>query len=453
MGFKPQGMAGAFNKSEGAAQQRKSVIDLLVTIDSYDLGQRQLNCTGQDGSKMMVQIRPETIARNLKRTQELDAQGARPQFQKWEGFQIDQRMAEHLPPGHKVTIEKVERVRTINHNGAVAYLVNSDRVINLADQAPNKAFEGLFSISTYQNNIFHVQHWEEKAISIENIPEMDRIRAQLDEDSKAFLNKELRPHHGVQFRVVVPAKTPTEKGTVIDTSACFDWISRVVDANGNEIIPGKPLDADKFNELLFDEARGYLSAYVDKMFPDEKYPGRFIEVVFYTNYRAGPRSRYMVIPDRQFDPLYRLAYTQTKLAMDDNEFVQGKNVAVRGVLQLSSDQADMQTRTFKSRNIAVRLHANGIIGHVHSWIRDHLGNKTQPHESLRQVNVNRVSPGEKQSIQQQTYTTAPVPQPESTQAGTFSGDYDDWDDFDENPFNENSLRQKLNDAQKNLEGE
>ena len=475
MGFKPQGMPTAFARSGSAnQQQRKRVIDLLVTVESYDFGQQQLNCVGDDGTKMLVQIRPETVARNIKRSKEIEAQGARPLSQKWEGYMIDQRMADNLPQGHRVVIEKAERMRSVTHNGATAYLMMSDRIINLSDQSLQKVFEGLFSISTYQNNIFHVQHWEEKAISVDDTANIDRIAAQLDDDCNAFLNKELRPHHGVQFRVVQPALNPDDKGIVLDISPCFDWISKQVDANGNEVTPGRPLDAQKFKALLLDPQEGYIPAYVQQAFPAEQYPGCFVEVCYYTNYRAGPRSRYMVIPDRVFDPIYRLAFTQTKLAIDDTEFVMGKNVAVRGVLQLSADQADLQTRTFKARNIAVRLHASGIIGHVHAWVRDHLGRKTTPHESLKQVNVNRSTPGEKTALPSEQ-SNVPSSAPTAPAASSYvpatptvaasapaatpgvgmdnQNAFDEWEDFDEDPFAAElgaDARSKLDQARKNL---
>ena len=451
MGFKPQGMPTAFARNNQTGNgQRRRVDSKLVTIESYDLTQQQINCVDTEGQRLMVQIRPETVARNVKRNKEIEAAGTRPMTQKWEGYLIDHRMAEHLPPGHKVVVERLERIKSLTHNGQTWYVCQSDRIINLADQSPHKTIEGLLSISTYQNNIFHVQHWEDNAFLYTDAANLERVSKQLDEDCNAFLNKELRPHHGVQFRVVVPAANPEEKGLVVDISPCFDWISKQLDANGNEISPGRPIDGAKFKSLLLDPQEGYLG-YVNQRFPEVQYPGRFIEVSYYTNYRAGPRSRYMVIPDRTFDPIYRLAFTQTKLAIDDTEYVMGRNVAVRGVLQLSSDQPDKETRTFKPRNIAVRLHADGIIGHVHAWIRDHQGRKTTPHEALKQVNVNRSTPGEKTSVtpEQHDYSqqqpaaqnykpaqSAPAAS-ESVPATGLNGKnpFDDWEDFDDDPFN------------------
>lgn len=365
---------------------------MLVTIDGYDLVQRQLFCTGESGQKMMVQIRPATVARNVARAQELAS--TRPQAPKWEGYMIDGRMEESLPVGQKVVIEKAEKIRAIQQNGSTVGVFESDRIINIADPSPDKTFEALLSISTYQNHVFHVQRWEEQATSIDDQAQIDRIKGALQEGSVAFLNKELRPHYGVQFRVVLPETGPNEKCVVVDTSPPFDWIPRQFDASGQEVSPGKPLDGPKFMELLFDETEGYMG-YVRSTFSADKYPGAFIEVCPYINYRAGPRSRYMAIPEKQFDPLYKMANTQTKLAIGDESFAQGKNWAVKGVLQLSADQVDIQTRTFKSRNIAVRLHGTGPMGHVHAWIRTSDGRKTQPHEELRHIPVQRAMPGEK----------------------------------------------------------
>lgn len=448
MGFKPQGMPSSFLRSNtGNGQpQRRRVIDMLVKIDAYDLAQRQINCTDENGHKLSVQIRPETIARNVQRAKETI--GTRPQVPKWEGYMIDQRMEESLAIGQKIVIEKAEKTRTIQHNGQTIGVYLSDRIINIADPSPEKTFEGLFSISTYQNHVFHVQRWEERAISIEDPSQLDRIKASLDEGSIAFLNKELRPHYGVQFRVVLPAAGPNENCIVLDTSPPFDWIPRQFDANQQEIAPGRPLDGAKFAELLFDETEGYMG-YVHSTFPVETYPGAFIEVCAYINYRAGPRSRYMAIPEKQFDPLYKMANTQTRLAIGDESFAQGKNMAVKGVLQLSADQVDLTSRTFKPRNIAVRLHATGPMGHVHAWIRTSDNHKTQPHEALKQVPVQRALPGEKTgfptslaapSQDHSTYIaprvsnhSAPSSSAQTPNASPLDGQnaFDDWDDMDD----------------------
>jgi len=468
MGFKPQGMPAAFVRpgSGNNKNQRPFSIDMLVKIDSYDLGQRQINCTDENGGKMLVQIRPETIARNIQRSKELA--GQRPQAPKWEGYMIDQRMTESLPPGHKIVIERAERTRTIQHNGQTVGVYLSDRVFNIADPSPDKTFEGLFSISTYQNHVFHVQRWEEKAASIDNAIEIERIKEALDDGAQAFLNKELRPHYGVQFRVVVPPVNPTDKHLVVDTSPPFDWIPRQFDANQQEISPGHPLDGAKFMELLFNETEGYLG-YVKATFNQDDFPGAFIEICPYINYRAGPRSRYMAIPEKQFDPLYKLANTQTRLAIGDESFAQGKNMAVKGVLQLSADQVDLQTRTFKPRNIAVRLHATGPSGHVHAWIRTSDNKKTTPHDSLKQIPVQRATPGEKTSNysapnpaqnQAPLYSakTSAVPTTPSSNPMDNQNAFADWgDDDDDDPFYSEltsdataNARAKLAEASRNM---
>lgn len=466
MGFKPQGMPSAFTRSANPGQSKRPYqIDLLVTIDSYDVGSRQLYCTGEDGTKMMVRIRPDTVDRNIQRAKDLA--GTRPQAPKWEGYMIDQRMADSLPVGQKIVIERAERTRTIQQNGQSISLMDSDRIINVADPSPDKTFEGLFSISTYQNHVFHVQRWEERGILIDDQAQIARIREELDAGSSAFLNKELRPHSGVQFRVVVPGPTATDKCTVLDTSPPFDWIPRQFDSNGVEISAGRPLDGNKFMELLFDETDGYLG-YVKSKFPETQYPGRFIEVCPYINYRAGPRSRYMAIPEKQFDPLYKLANTQTRLAMDDNSFSQGKNMAVKGVLQLSADQVDMNTRSFKPRNIAVRLHATGPMGHVHAWIRTFDGRKTQPHEALRQIPVQRATPGEKSYAPPPSHgsvsmppaaapmpsaaPTSPSPAPAASSGFDQMSAFDDWDDGDPFTMDSDHARHRLDEARRNMNG-
>jgi hypothetical protein len=221
-------------------------------------------------------------------------------------------------------------------------------------------------------------------------------------------------------------------------------------------------------ELLFDETEGYMG-YVKSSFPPAQYPGAFIEVCPYINYRAGPRSRYMAVPEKQFDPIYKLANTQTRLAIGDQSFAQGKNYAVKGVLQLSADQVDLTTRSFKPRNIAVRLHATGPMGHVHAWIRTSKNQKTQPHDDLKQIPVQRATPGEKTggypaaqqsapSYPQQSHQHHPAPAaPASSSPLDNHSAFDDWGDDDGDPFKSDfggdaaaEARAKLAEASRNM---
>lgn len=457
--FNPQGTHRAFVKQEGDEWKPRPA-DLLVTIESYNIAQGIINCVDERARKISARISPASIARNEARKKAPASQA--PRDIQWEGYLVDERMAKHLKIGHKVVLEKaVSKRAPIKQNNQTLYIYESERVLNVSDPSPAKTFEGLFTVSTFEGRVFQVQKWDEKAIDINDTTAIANIAGELDEINAAYIQKQFRPTVGVQFRVVRPSASPEEKYTVLDTSPPFDWVPRVRDENGVETSAGHPLDGAKFIEFV----SGY-SGYANDKFPQETNPGMFVELVRYVNYKASGMSRYMAIPEQQFDPLFILSHTQTRLAQDDSDFVQGKNYAVKGVLQLSADEPDPVTKTWKPRNIAVRLHANGPKGHVHAWVRSNDGHKTEPCQELKQVPVSKNGPGEKNSVTVPSVATpvatppsqipasiaaapsvaAPADnQPAAPEAQTFGGDSggfeDDWpafNDNDDNPFGSDS---------------
>lgn len=478
MGFQAAGMSSSFTRqgaTGGQSDKKPFRICKAVTIDSYELGQRQIHCTDRQGNKMIVQIRPATIERNVTRSNENAATRTEPP--KWEGYLIDSRMESSLPPGNLIVLESVEKMRSIQHNGQTVGIYMSDRVMNPADQSPDKTREGLYSISTYQDHVFHVLEWEEKAVAIDDEAQIERIREALEEGEQAYLRKELRPYMGVQFRVVLPAPAEGERCPVIDTSPFFDWVSRQFDENQQEISQGHPMGGQKFMDLLFDPIEGF-AAYAKNNFPEDRFAGAFVEICPYISYRAGPRSRYMAISEKTFDPIHQMANVQTRLAIDDEKFMKGRALAVMGVLQLSADQVDLTNRSFKARNIAVRLHASGPKGHVHAWVRTSTGLKTQPHEALRPIRTQQPdankpasqsypshapqeqAPGRADQpprrAEQQSYSApvrAPAPAPAPAPAAGPMDNNNAFDDWDEIPFGDPDetaakARQQLAEARK-----
>ena len=440
--FNPQGTQRAFVRQDGGDGFKPRPQDLLVTIESYNIGQGIMNCVDTRDRKISARISAAAISRNEARKA---ANPSGPTDIQWEGYCIDERMAKHLKVGHRIVLERaVSKRAPIKQNNQTLYIYEADRVVNVSDPSPEKTFEGLFTVSTYEGRIFQVQHWAEKAIDINDVTAIENIRRELDEINNAYVQKQFLPTVGIQFRTVAPGANANDPYVVLDTSPPFDWVPREKDENGVEISPGHPLDGNTFI--------GYVSGYTDYAlgkFPKEQHPGVFVEMIRYVNFKASGLSRYMAVPENQYDPLFTLSHTQTKLAIDDGDFVQGKNYAVRGILQLSANKPDNATQSWIVRNIAQRLHANGAKGHVHAWVRSFDGHKTSPHEALRQVPTVKNGPA---SADHRPAPSAPTPAPSAPQSSIgapaaqapstpmddqsgFGGD-DDWPGFegDDHPF-------------------
>lgn len=441
MSFSAKGVPQAFARSNTSNNKRtERKIDKLITITNYDLGNRQINGVDEKGVTVSVTVRPEAIARNLVRAQTNPGTTA-----KWEGHAIDQRMASNLLPGQKIVLERASVQNSQTVNGTTVQTLVTDYIRSTRDPSPEKTFEGLFSISSYQGRVFLIQRWDQpNAILVSDAAAMEEFYGKVDAAFNAYQNKEPVPTYGFQARVVLPSANSKDPCTAIDLAPTIDWISREVDEQQRETSPGHPLNSDKLKAILFDAEDGYIR-HVNDHFPEEQYPGRFIEITTYRNYRAGPMSRNMEIPDREYDPLYQMTHTPTRLAIDDTTFVMEKNIAALGVLQLSADKVDLTTRSFVTRNIAVQLHVNGPKGHVHSWIRTHDGRVVRPHESLRQKTSKETAetPAQSNSMPQDfgqmanQAPAAPVSMntPIQTPAASTGPSFDesDWD-FDDDPF-------------------
>lgn len=376
MSFSAKGVSQSFSRTNSGSARAPRKRDILMTIESYDFGARQINGVDEQGNKIAAIVNPETIARVSQRPNT----SATPA--KWQGHSIDQAMADHLKIGDKIVLESAVPMGTLSLNGSSVKKVQTDYIRNTRDPSPEKTFEGLFSISADKGRIFLVQRWEQKAYLVSDAAKMQHVYDLFDEASEKYKNGEPVATYGFQARVVIPSENPKDPCIVYDLSPPIDWIQRQLDENKTEIAPGRPLDSQKLKEILFAED-GYIP-YADNLFPLESYPTRFYEIAIFRNYRAGPMSRQMEIPDRQYDPFYIMSRTPTRLALDDSSFVTEKNIAVLGVLQLSADKPDPANRTFITRNLAVQLHANGPKGHVHSWVRTHDDRITRPHEKLKQ---------------------------------------------------------------------
>lgn len=353
MGFTSNTVASPFKKNT-AQQRKRSPNSKIVVVDSYDLPSAKIHATALDGTKMIIHVSAAAIGWNKHNPQA-----------EWEGFLIDKRMSNKLPAGTRIVIEKADRLAIVDG----VWIMECTRIINLTDQSPDKAFEGVYSVTEWDNKVFNVQHWNEQAIAYTDSENIEGFKALLDSEYKTYTSGTLIPTHGFQFRVIDTVDL------VMDLSPRFDWIPSVKNEGGEEIKPGTPISGSIFEDLL-----NQYKEHVEK-----HYPKHFVEIMIYTNYRHGPKSRYAQIPEHAAAPLRQLVSAKTRLAIGDTDFVTGGNIAVKGVIQLTADQVDMRTKTFNNRNIVARLFPDGPIGHVCRWIKTAEDHKVEVHSDLKVI--------------------------------------------------------------------
>jgi hypothetical protein len=374
--------------------------DLMVRIDSFDLGARKLLGTIENlehrkmqGHFAEVTISPKSVESGLKSQQRMQA---RPDQEErrvpWVGWRIDSDMAAHLKPGQLIVVERADEMGAprARSDERKTHSFEAWRIANVQDDSPEKTFAAIITISTYEGRVFQAQRWTEQAFLASNQEAVGEVVRQLDDISEQLANRQYPATLGVQFRIVVPGANPNDANEVIDLSPPFDYIARSVDETGNEV-PGRPLDSEAFLHLIED----YKANYVDVKFPQHEFPTAFFEIASYRNYRGSRISRYLEVSDREFDPIHVMAHATSKLARDDSDMVNEKNCAVRGIMQLTADQPDEATRTFIPRNFLYRLHVNGNRGHVHTMVRCHDGRRATMAQELR-INFKPTTPRDDQ---------------------------------------------------------
>ena len=379
--------------------ERRQVSDRLVEVVEYNLDQAIMVAKAEDGKILHVHIDPESIKRNEESIAKKRKEGRIANQISFMGHLINDQMADHIPAGkqHKAILERSEIVRSNKQGDETIYVVRANRIINVTNPEKEKTHEGLFTVSAFNGRIAFVQEWPEDLTAI-NIEDEDKIDLLVQEIDKGFENfgaqiegkPVVLPSVGVQLRVIVPndnttapednqyANATPAKYIVVDTSACVDWIPGKKDEEGNVVVKGHPLDSEAFEAFV----SGYIE-YAEGRFPNVDFQ---IEVVPYKNYPAGKMSPYLVLKDSQADPVTQLATTHTRLSQDDDSKTVGKNWAVRGIIQLTSDAEVKVSRTqleIIPRNYVSRLHANNVKGHVHSWIKSSDGEKCAPHPMLK----------------------------------------------------------------------
>lgn len=459
------------------AQDKYKRNDIFATITDYDLSRATIRVKDDEGRVMHVSIDPDTVIRNNESNAKKDI------VAEWFGHLIDAAMAKNLKPGARIVLESANFAgKATETDGEKIYPMRATRIINVPNPEPEKAFKGFFTLDTININtdkdkegiktqrIVSVQSWDEEAVLINDKAGLDNIRKRIENSLSEYgkiynlSNGEemaaVVPTIGVQFRVrhansEKNATSDKEEFVVVDTSGCFDWIPAPRDEQGKVLTgaKGHPLDVENFNNWV----EGY-QGHIKELFGEEA-KNLVVEVCAYKNYAASPKSGYLKLSSSDKAPLNILANTITRLSKsesDEDNLARGKNWIVNGIVQISPNslQKVAGVPTEIPRNYVQRLHANGLTGHVHSWVRAAGGGKCVPHEALKRVQKDKPAPPNSASsaqneapdsdkLQSQSHQESKVPlgtssKPENASASAASTQGEDWNPFDDKPNDEAS---------------
>lgn len=373
--------------------------DRAVEVVGYDIPNAKMfarelikNKQGEESYiDLEVTIDPEAVERGKKNAAEKDLTNTI-QFQ---GHSIDEKMASRLPANKnkKVVLEKAKQVRVQTVDGKKVYHLQAQRVINVPNEEPDRFFQGTFTVSANRDGtrVNSVQHWSDKAISVDDQENIDKLAAQMDEILSNYGEKMhdkplILPTIGIQLRTIVPHKDEKNEEVAfmtVDTSGALDHVPAVKDESTGEYIKqAHPLDSETFRQYV----EGY-KEHIANNFAEE-YPEYRIEITPYYNYKASPMSNTLVLKENKWDPISQMATCKTRLSQDEDRYVQGKNWAVRGIIQISGDREYRVTPRqieFIPTYFVNKLHANNIKGHVQAWVRSSEGQKVVVHEKLQRI--------------------------------------------------------------------
>lgn len=392
MSFRPEGtkVPSSFNRSNNGQKRKQYERDILAKVISYNLATGAILAQElRTGREYEVTVDRDVIARINGKPKQANSEST------FEGHMVDERMKRHIPEGGWVVFERTKfgegRPQTVNGVQRSSLVANYIR--NVRAPNPNKTFYGIFTISPNAGRIETVQAWDDKAIVPTTADgqiseELKNYGARLDAVAREYATEKEAKNRkevglGVRFRAVVPngsdEKSKEPVFQVVDSSPPLSWIAAKRDNEGQIVEAGRPLDSAKMIELL-----NQYSEYLDSQFPQDKYPQLSIEVMTYRSFRGSIQSDTMRLPpaDRYYDPI-NLMQSATKYSQDPNdEPVKEQDVAVAGIIELTPDQPDQATQTFRARNFAQRLYTHGFISSVHSQVKTAEGHAARPHPAM-----------------------------------------------------------------------
>ena len=387
MAFTPNGQSlpNRFVKNNNSGGNNRA-IDRLATVEGYDLNNSTIKVVDDQGRHLHVSMSKDAYQRG----QDILAKSQKAREAKFFGMVINDRMQNSIPEGSRVILKQVKITRSTKESGETVLIGECNNVHNVTEPSPEKTFEALYTVRMYDNAVNNVQVWNEDVIAHNGSDESnERLQAlceKFDEYKERREEGEYLPNLGFQFRVLIPSPDKEGEYQVIDMTPPLDYHPGEKDDEGNVLREGQVVDSEWFADVL----NQYCQDHVDVKYPKEDYPGLKIEVLTYADYRATENSRNASVQPHWSEkhPLNMLGKSQTRLSFDDGDedVVVGKNYAVRGIIELTGDKADKETREFITTNLIKGLHYGGTIGHLHAFIRSADEKKVEPHPNLRALN-------------------------------------------------------------------
>lgn len=417
--FRPKGVSGRPGPRQ-ARQASDYPRDRLAVVDSYDLSRGVMIAKEMDTDlKLEVSIqerahRPaaSTVAASTRNASE----------RKWSGNKIDALMAESLVPGSWVILESTRGNESIMRGKERILPVAARWITNVTEPRPDKCFTGIFTATAYHDEIKTIQAWDDKALDVSDEQALEQFGAELDAVHAAWQNRERPIRRGFQFRIVKLVSPATEgqdgkpgrpaSYEVVDMSYPIDWVNSESD-NPDDL--GAPPTNEQFQSYVngyIDHIWGSQDGSTPAKFPAEDLEQMRFEIATYRQYKAGSTqyNERMALPEKapgRFpSPERQLVETATRYSKDD-EFVVGKNWAVRGILLLINDTFDKKANppVVVQNFMARQLFANGPRANVQSMIATSDGGRAKVIPELDRVLERREDQGPQRSA------AAPAPAP------------------------------------------
>lgn len=303
----------------------------------------------------------------------------------WEGNHIDARMQENYPSGSYVALEGLIDYGP-DSGKDIDNLLPVNRVIG-APQNPAKVVEGVITLRGTKDELFDVQVWNGKAMSVDSMNELretfdqaveyyKKNKAHYEETGKYVLPVKGKP--GVQFRAVLD-------GVVVEMSPAVQ--NHYLDQNAE----------DKRLPLSFDEVK--MAADYFKQYIASRYPGASVEATTFLSY---PASKELVPGEK--GPMSTMVLTKGKLAPDaDFPLFGGVTLATEGVLMFQPGMLNPRTgkRIGEEHERVNKLLLSGRKFHVQESILTVEGVKPTLSESLS-MQYPRTAPGQEQQAEATT---------------------------------------------------